>query len=37
LLHAAELGFIHPSRGTAMKFEAPLSSDFLEALARLED
>jgi 23S rRNA pseudouridine1911/1915/1917 synthase len=37
MLHAAELGFVHPARGTPMKFEAPLPADFLEALAHLED
>ena len=28
MLHAAELGFVHPVRGAPMKFEAPLPPDF---------
>jgi 23S rRNA pseudouridine1911/1915/1917 synthase len=35
MLHAAELGFMHPARDAPMKFEAPLPSDFEEHLARL--
>ena len=39
-LHAAKLGFVHPTSGEAMAFEAPLPEDLatlLEALARHED
>jgi 23S rRNA pseudouridine1911/1915/1917 synthase len=35
MLHAAELGFEHPSNGRAMRFEAPPPADFQETLARL--
>ena len=35
MLHAAELGFVHPVRGTSMKFEAPLPEDFEATLQRL--
>jgi 23S rRNA pseudouridine1911/1915/1917 synthase len=35
MLHAAELGFVHPVRGDAMKFESPLPADMTEAIARL--
>lgn len=34
-LHAAVLGFIHPTTGVSMRFEAPLTSDFELALVRL--
>ena len=35
MLHAAELGFEHPSDGRPMRFEAPPPPDFEETLARL--
>lgn len=35
-LHAARLGFEHPSRGERLAFEAPLPQDLAEALAALE-
>jgi 23S rRNA pseudouridine1911/1915/1917 synthase len=35
MLHAAELGFVHPVRGAPMEFEAPLPGDFVENLTRL--
>jgi 23S rRNA pseudouridine1911/1915/1917 synthase len=35
MLHAAELGFVHPVREESMKFEAPLPDDFAAMLARL--
>jgi 23S rRNA pseudouridine1911/1915/1917 synthase len=35
MLHAAELGFVHPVREASMKFEAPLPDDFEAMLARL--
>jgi 23S rRNA pseudouridine1911/1915/1917 synthase len=35
MLHAAELGFVHPVRGAPMKFEAPLPADFQAILERL--
>jgi 23S rRNA pseudouridine1911/1915/1917 synthase len=34
-LHAAELGFVHPTSGEAMKFESPLPDDLREFLSRL--
>ena len=34
MLHAAELGFVHPVHQTQMKFEAPLPDDFEAMLAR---
>lgn len=34
-LHAAELGFIHPTTGVEMRFEASPPADFLEAEAHL--
>jgi len=36
MLHAAELGFIHPVKQSSMTFEAPLPADFVEMLRRLE-
>jgi 23S rRNA pseudouridine1911/1915/1917 synthase len=36
MLHAAELGFVHPARGDTMKFESPLPADFETMLATLE-
>lgn len=35
-LHAAVLGFTHPSRAERMRFEAPLPADLMAALAELE-
>jgi 23S rRNA pseudouridine1911/1915/1917 synthase len=35
MLHAAELGFVHPVHGTPMKFEVKPPSDFTEVLLRL--
>lgn len=35
LLHAAELGFVHPRTGEEARFEAPLPADFLSALRSL--
>jgi 23S rRNA pseudouridine1911/1915/1917 synthase len=34
-LHAAVLGFAHPSSGVAMRFEAPLPADLAQCLATL--
>lgn len=36
LLHAAELGFIHPVKGVYMKFEAPVPEKFQQILNQLE-
>ncbi|HKQ69747.1 MAG TPA: RluA family pseudouridine synthase [Polyangiaceae bacterium] len=35
MLHAAELGFVHPSRDELVRFESPLPADFEATLARL--
>lgn len=35
MLHAAELGFVHPATGRAMKWTSPLPADFEEMLAFL--
>lgn len=35
MLHAAELGFVHPATGREMKWEQPLPGDFLAVLTRL--
>jgi 23S rRNA pseudouridine1911/1915/1917 synthase len=35
MLHAFQLGFIHPRSGKKISLEAPLPSDFLDALAAL--
>ena len=35
MLHAAELGFVHPASGRAMLFEEPPPADFEETLGRL--
>jgi 23S rRNA pseudouridine1911/1915/1917 synthase len=35
LLHAATLGFAHPTTGVSLSFESPLPEDFTRALARL--
>ncbi|HMI85235.1 MAG TPA: RluA family pseudouridine synthase [Polyangiaceae bacterium] len=37
MLHAAELGFVHPVRGAPMKFEAPLPPDFEAMLEQLSE
>lgn len=36
MLHAAVLGFAHPSTGRALRFELPVPADFMETRARLE-
>ena len=36
-LHAAEIGFIHPLTGAAMRFDAPLPVDMAELIAALSD
>ena len=35
MLHAAELGFIHPTTNTEMRFESPLPADFMGVLKAL--
>jgi 23S rRNA pseudouridine1911/1915/1917 synthase len=35
LLHAAVLGFVHPTTGSALRFESPLPADFERAVASL--
>jgi 23S rRNA pseudouridine1911/1915/1917 synthase len=35
MLHAAVLGFLHPRKGTRLRFEEPPPEDFLTVLARL--
>ena len=35
MLHAAELGFVHPSTNAEVRFERPPPADFEETLARL--
>jgi 23S rRNA pseudouridine1911/1915/1917 synthase len=35
MLHAAELGFVHPATGLAMHWELPLPADMLRVLERL--
>lgn len=35
-LHAARLGFTHPTTGASLTFESPLPQDLREALARLQ-
>jgi 23S rRNA pseudouridine1911/1915/1917 synthase len=35
MLHAAELGFVHPATGQAMRWELPLPDDMLAVLDRL--
>ncbi len=35
MLHAAQLAFVHPRSGRALKLEAPAPADFLDALAAL--
>jgi 23S rRNA pseudouridine1911/1915/1917 synthase len=36
MLHAAELGFVHPVKETPMRFDSAPPSDFAEALKKLE-
>jgi len=35
MLHAAELGFVHPESGAELKFESPLPADMRQVLAAL--
>jgi len=35
LLHAAELGFLHPDSGTPLRFSSPMPDDMAAVLARL--
>jgi 23S rRNA pseudouridine1911/1915/1917 synthase len=35
MLHAAVLGFVHPSSGARMRVESPLPRDFQDLLQRL--
>jgi 23S rRNA pseudouridine1911/1915/1917 synthase len=35
MLHAAELGFVHPVSGEALRFSSPLPADMLRVLAWL--
>ncbi|HZT55472.1 MAG TPA: pseudouridine synthase, partial [Burkholderiaceae bacterium] len=35
LLHAAELGFVHPDNGEPLRFSSPLPDDMAAVLARL--
>jgi 23S rRNA pseudouridine1911/1915/1917 synthase len=35
MLHAYQLGFIHPRTGRKVQFEAPLPGDFADALSAL--
>jgi 23S rRNA pseudouridine1911/1915/1917 synthase len=35
MLHAAELGFVHPVKGNEVKFEVPAPGDFQEMLGKL--
>jgi 23S rRNA pseudouridine1911/1915/1917 synthase len=35
MLHAAVLGFLHPRKGTRLRFEEPPPEDFQAVLARL--
>ena len=37
MLHAAELGFVHPVSGEEMRFSSPLPEDFKRLLARLRE
>jgi 23S rRNA pseudouridine1911/1915/1917 synthase len=32
MLHAAELGFVHPIKEALVKFEAPLPADFVRVI-----
>ena len=35
MLHAAELGFVHPVSGETLRFSSPLPADMLRVLAWL--
>jgi 23S rRNA pseudouridine1911/1915/1917 synthase len=35
MLHAAELGFVHPETGEELRFESPLPADIERVLAWL--
>ncbi|MFN9368717.1 MAG: pseudouridine synthase, partial [Planctomycetia bacterium] len=35
MLHAAELGFVHPVSGAELRFESPLPDDIRRVIARL--
>jgi 23S rRNA pseudouridine1911/1915/1917 synthase len=35
MLHAAELGFVHPVSGEELRFTSPLPADILKVLAAL--
>jgi 23S rRNA pseudouridine1911/1915/1917 synthase len=35
MLHAAELGFVHPETGELIRFESPLPADMKKTLALL--
>lgn len=35
MLHAAELGFVHPETGDEMRFESPLPADMERVIAEL--
>jgi 23S rRNA pseudouridine1911/1915/1917 synthase len=35
MLHAAELGFVHPESGDNLRFESPLPADIKRLLDRL--
>jgi 23S rRNA pseudouridine1911/1915/1917 synthase len=35
MLHAAELGFVHPVSGADLRFESPLPDDIRRVIARL--
>jgi 23S rRNA pseudouridine1911/1915/1917 synthase len=37
MLHAAELGFVHPVSGEEMRFNSPMPDDFKRLLARLRE
>lgn len=37
MLHAAELGFVHPATNAAMRWESPLPQDMQDVLATLRD
>ena len=35
MLHAAELGFVHPESGDELRFESPLPADMQQVIAAL--
>jgi len=37
MLHAAELGFVHPVSGDEMRFDSPIPEDFKRLLARIRE